>query len=102
LGGCGSADHVDAADVRAARRWDHARRQHADRRRLARAVRAEHSEDLAAPHGEIEIIDGPHLAAATVEHLRQVLEQDYVTVLGYRALVAASIDRHRAPFEAML
>ena len=43
-------DDVDAADERAPARGDHAGREHARGRGLARAVRAEQAEDLAALH----------------------------------------------------
>ena len=54
--------HVDAQDLeRAAIRRTQAL-EHLDRRRLARPVRAEEAEDLAAPDLERDTVDGVHVA----------------------------------------
>ena len=54
----GVAADVEAGDERAPAGRDDGRREHPDRRRLARAVRAEQAEELAAPHLEVEPVDG--------------------------------------------
>jgi len=41
--------------------------EHADRRRLAAAVRSQEAEDLAAPHGEREILDRVVIAEVLVQ-----------------------------------
>ena len=54
------AEHPGAAGIGADQR-----RQHADRRRLAGAVGAEHAVDGAAAHGQVDAVDGARLAEAT-------------------------------------
>ena len=57
LGQAGVGPHVDAADDRFAARRNDAGREHADRRRLARAVGPQQAEDLALVHLEVERVD---------------------------------------------
>jgi hypothetical protein len=63
-------DRVVAGDERAAGVRLRQRRQHADGRRLARAVRAEQAEDLAAAHGERHAREGLDLPVALLQPLR--------------------------------
>ena len=53
---------VDVAHVGTPGRGDDPGRQHAGGRRLARAVRAEQTEDLARPNAQIEAVHGGHAA----------------------------------------
>ena len=55
-------DDVEAVDERRARGRRQQRRQHADERRLAGAVRAEQAEDLALFDGEADAVDGGEVA----------------------------------------
>ena len=61
---------------RAARVRDHQRREHPQQRRLAGAVRAEQSGDLAVGGGERDAVDRAHFAAPA-ERLGQVLDDDH-------------------------
>ena len=71
---------------RLARGRDHPGREHADGRGLAGAVRAEQPEDLAPVHGQVERLDGAHLAAAAVEDLgERDRADDAVVAVGSRA-----------------
>jgi hypothetical protein len=54
--------HIEAVDPRRPRRRVEERAQHVDRRRLARPVRAEESEDLARLHAECHALDRFQLA----------------------------------------
>ena len=58
----GLLDDVEAVDERGARGRRQQRRQHADQRRLAGAVRAEQAEDLAFLDGEADAVDGGEVA----------------------------------------
>ncbi len=93
----GVCDDVDVVDARFARRRDHACRQHAHGCRLARAVRSEQTEDLAATHLEIEIVDGAQHDAATPEDLGQVRGQDRVGRRVRGMSCARDFDGHRTP-----
>src|SRR5436190_1490768 len=63
----GVAAHVDAADGRGPARRLEQSAQHANRRRLARAVRAEEAEDLSLADVERQMIDGDEVAEAPRE-----------------------------------
>src|SRR5262249_44477392 len=90
LGERGVGDDVDPADERAPFGGDHARGEHADGRGLARAVRSEQSEDLAAANAQVELLDRAYRTAAAVEDLGQILRDDDVAVS-----VAARVQRLR-------
>ena len=66
-------DHVDAADEGAPAGGDHARREHAGGRGLARAVGPEQAEDLALVHLEVELVDR---LEPTRVHLGELLGAD--------------------------
>ena len=53
------------------------RRQHPQRGRLARAVRPEKAEDLAAAHVQVHARDGFHLPVARLEHAAQTPRFNY-------------------------
>src|SRR5262249_28999984 len=72
--------HIEARDERAAAGRDDCRRQHPDRRRLAGAVRAQNAEELAAPHLEVEPVDGDERAV----DLAQLLGPDRSVEGGHR------------------
>ena len=63
----GVAHHVEAEHVRRPGVGPEQRREDADHRRLAGAVRPEQAEDRAPPHGKVDAVDGPVVA----EHLGQ-------------------------------
>ena len=60
--GVGLLDDVVPEHPRGARVGAQQRREHADRRRLAGAVRAEHAVDGAAAHREVHAVDGAGVA----------------------------------------
>src|SRR5262249_21722879 len=66
------AAHVDGADERCAARRLEQSAEHPDGGRLARAVRAEKSEDLSLTHIEGQMIDGDEVAEAP----REILDDD--------------------------
>ncbi len=75
----GGADDVEAVDARRARGGRHQRRQHADERGLARAVRPEQAEHFAVLDGEAQRVHGAKIAEALgqifhfdVEHASRV------------------------------
>ena len=69
----GIPDDVDASDERSAAGRPYTRRQHPDRRRLPRAVRAEQPEHLAGRDRERNAVDGVHgrlrISLDEIEHL---------------------------------
>ena len=75
--GCVAAD-VEAGDERAPAGRDDGRREHPDRRRFPRPVRAEQAEELAAPDLEVEPVDGDERP----EDLAELLGPDRSVVAG--------------------
>jgi hypothetical protein len=65
--GVGLVEHIGAGDARRAARRRQQGGEHADQRRLAGAVGAEHAEDFALADGEGDAVDGGEVAEALGE-----------------------------------
>src|SRR4029453_19082308 len=87
----GPRDDVDLGHPRPTGRRQHPGRQHAGRRRLARAVRAEQAEDLTAPDYEVEAVDRGDAARI---HLRQAL--------GANGVLAGGSCRHNLGLDCLV
>ncbi len=98
LEGGGLHDRVDAADGGPPRRRDHPGRQHPDGGRLARAIRAEQAEDLAAADAQVQVVDRTKATAAPVEDLGQAFGDDDVVVDAGASLASQCVDCHHVPF----